>query len=118
MQGNSDAMSVLCRNLIDNAIRYCPEGGNITLGIIDSEQRVELNLTNHCAPLTYLVGEQLTEPFARGPGEQSSGSGIGLALVQQIVHSSLGTMTLDINEEHFAIIITLPALVTEAEPAR
>jgi two-component system OmpR family sensor kinase len=85
--GDRDALRVLVRNLLDNAIRYSPEGGRVDVSV---ERR---DLTPPHAVLVVSDGgpgipvaerERVFDRFYRVPGTASPGSGIGLALVRSI----------------------------------
>jgi len=85
----------LMANLLDNAIRYTPEGGKVTLrtglsyGPIDAAW---LEVEDNGPGISPEMREMATVRFARLPGVKEAGSGLGLAIVKEIVeahHASL-----------------------------
>ncbi|SIS06713.1 two-component system, OmpR family, sensor histidine kinase QseC [Moraxella cuniculi DSM 21768] len=80
LYGDELLMEVLCTNLIDNAIRYCPEGSTIWLDIGDDYLSVYDN--GNGVDEAYL--QHLGERFFRPAGQKQTGSGLGLSIVQRI----------------------------------
>lgn len=84
VHGDPDLLRVALRNLIDNALRYTPEGGKISVGIAQEhgEAYVEVNDTGPGVPEADLP--RLVERFYRSSEAGSEGSGLGLAIVRRI----------------------------------
>lgn len=84
--GLQTPLSVLCRNLMDNAIKYCPLGGKISCTLFDDNDTILLSVENDSRALPQYLLEHIFDPFVRGPGETDSGSGLGLSIVNQVAH--------------------------------
>lgn len=82
--GNETALSILIRNLVDNAIRYTPKGGNVTVKIINSPEGVVLQVIDSGRGIPPELYAQVFERFYRVLGTKTSGSGLGLPIVKQI----------------------------------
>jgi two-component system sensor histidine kinase QseC len=80
LQGDADLMTVLLRNLLDNAVRYAPEGSTVRLRF--GADRLEIE--NDGAALPPDVLAQLGQRFRRIDGQAESGSGLGVSIVQRI----------------------------------
>ena len=80
VQGNSALLSMLLRNILENASAYTPEGGliRLTLG------QQSLTVQNDCAPLPDEYAARLGERFFRPPGQEKAGSGLGLSIMARI----------------------------------
>ncbi|MFN3734932.1 DUF4118 domain-containing protein [Comamonas testosteroni] len=81
-------------NLLDNAIKYTPEGTTITVAarVQDSDCVLSVQDTGPGLPV-HLSPEQLFEPFTRGQAESAVfGMGLGLALAQRIVQAHGGRL--------------------------
>ncbi len=80
LQGDADLLAVLLRNLLDNAVRYAPQGSTVALYFDAAQLRVE----NDGPPLPPQVLEHLGERFHRLDGQAESGSGLGVSIVRRI----------------------------------
>ncbi len=84
VEGDPDALRVLLANLIDNAIRYTPNGGRIdvSVGVEDGEAGIEVSDSGPGIPAQ--DRERVFDRFYRREGSATSGSGLGLAIVKNI----------------------------------
>jgi len=85
--GQVDALGILVRNLLDNAGRYSGEHSSITVGLQWSAAHVTLAVADDGPGIARSLRERIFDPFYRGPGAPSHGSGLGLALVARIARS-------------------------------
>ncbi|WHS98780.1 MAG: histidine kinase [Pantoea stewartii] len=92
ISGHPLLLSLLIRNLLDNAIRYTPPGSNVDLILQSGRLRVEDN-GNRLSPDAL---QRLGERFWRPPGQEKSGSGLGLSIVRNI--AQLHGMTLHFSQ--------------------
>ncbi|MBI5448517.1 MAG: two-component sensor histidine kinase [Gammaproteobacteria bacterium] len=84
VMGNVTALSILVRNLVDNAIRYTPSGGFVHVEIMKKAQHIVLEVLDNGPGIPTELRERVFERFFRVLGNKSPGSGLGLAIVQQI----------------------------------
>lgn len=84
LKGNLTGLSILIRNLVDNAIRYTPEHGQVTVEISQTSRHVVLKVTDNGPGIPEELRERVFERFYRMMGNSAAGSGLGLAIVQQI----------------------------------
>lgn len=82
--GNAEQLRILCRNLIDNAIKYSPHGGLVVCQLTIRDSHLLLVIENEATPIPDYLKPQLYDAFLRRPGESSTGSGLGLAIVREI----------------------------------
>lgn len=82
--GNDIALGILVRNVVDNAIRYTPENGEIKIQIIDEAEYITLRVTDSGPGIPLELRERVFERFFRILGTSAPGSGLGLAIVSQI----------------------------------
>ncbi|MBL8348608.1 MAG: sensor histidine kinase N-terminal domain-containing protein [Rubrivivax sp.] len=80
LSGHPDLLAVLLRNLLDNAVRYAPEGGTATLRFTAGSLVVE----NDGPALAAETLAHLGERFHRPAGQAEAGSGLGVSIVQRI----------------------------------
>jgi two-component system sensor histidine kinase QseC len=78
--GDPHLLTVVLRNLLDNAVRYAPEGSTVTLQIGASQLQVD----NAGEPLSAEQLAGLGQRFHRSSGQHETGSGLGISIVQRI----------------------------------
>ena len=73
-------------NLIDNAIKYTPEGGRITVRLSDALDNAVVEVEDTGCGMTDEVRQRVFDKFYQGDSSHSGeGNGLGLALVRRIV---------------------------------
>lgn len=82
--GNATSIGILIRNLVDNAIRYTPEHGAVTIEVRHDKNKVLLNVIDTGPGIPKQLRERVFERFFRVIGNKATGSGLGLGIVQQI----------------------------------
>lgn len=96
--GNALLLAELVNNLIDNAIRYTPDGGVITVRLKAGDTailEVEDSGIGIAPEERELVFERFYRVLGAGPGGQNlDGSGLGLAIVREIAYQHRGTVRL------------------------
>ena len=97
MVGNATLLKELVRNLLDNAINYTPEGGQVTLRLLaDPFSGVLVLIVEDSGPgIPASERELVFEPFYRALGTNVDGSGLGLAIVQEIANQHDATITVE-----------------------
>jgi len=84
VSGNSDAIAVLMRNLIDNAIRYTPTGGEVQVMIDRKDDTIILTIADSGPGIPPEERSKVFNRFYRSLGTKESGSGLGLSIVTRI----------------------------------
>ncbi len=84
ISGNFTALSILVRNLVDNAIRYTPTNGQVTVKTLLENDHIRLSVIDNGPGIPNEFRERVFERFFRVFGNTSPGSGLGLAIVEQI----------------------------------
>ncbi len=80
----------LLANLVDNAVKYTPEGRTVTIRCGPTEQGAFLEVEDDGCGVAAADLPHLLDRFYRVPGTQGEGTGLGLAIAQEIarVHHS------------------------------
>ncbi|MET0963103.1 MAG: ATP-binding protein [Noviherbaspirillum sp.] len=83
---DADALRILMRNLLDNAIRYTPQGGQVTMSIRHTQDGLLLAVDDSGPGIPAQDRERAFQRFYRGQREagDGTGSGLGLAIVANI----------------------------------
>lgn len=98
-------------NLLDNAIRFSPENGTITLKLSTAEDELFIEIADQGPGIPEKDIEEIFKPFYRGGTGQkdNSGYGLGLAGVRTIVESHGGRITAGNRNSRGALFaITIP----------
>jgi len=74
----------LLSNLIDNALRYTPAGGSVTVRVRRDGERALLEVEDTGPGIAPNERERVFERFYRILGSNTQGSGLGLAIVREI----------------------------------
>ena len=94
--GDAALLAVLLRNLIDNAIRYTPEAGNVEVALHGGTQTVELTVTDSGPGIPAAERERVFDRFyRRADVGRATGSGLGLSIARRIADLHAGTMALE-----------------------
>lgn len=93
VRGDAIALQQALDNLIDNALRYTPSGGSVTLTLAtESRLWLCLQVEDSGPGVDSTDLPRLGERFFRAPNNQHSGTGLGLAIVQHIVRQHDGNL--------------------------
>ncbi|KVQ69348.1 sensor histidine kinase [Burkholderia territorii] len=97
VDGNPVMLREMLGNLVDNAIRYTPEGGRITVRVRaeHAARRVHLEVEDTGPGIPAAERDRVVERFYRILGREGDGSGLGLAIVREIAAQHGGTLMLD-----------------------
>lgn len=87
LSGNPLLLHELLANLVDNALRYTPAGGQVTVRTRRSETEALLAIEDNGPGIPAAERDQVLERFYRVPGSSGDGCGLGLAIVQEIARS-------------------------------
>ena len=103
--GNPTALGILIRNLVDNAIRYCRDHGQVIVKVYRQQDDVILEVHDNGPGIPSELQARVFERFFRVLGNKSTGSGLGLAIVQQIAALHNGWVTLESPKEGTGLIV-------------
>lgn len=94
--GDAERIRQLVIILVDNAIKYTPEGGSVSLGLKSSDEHVEISVadTGEGIPREHIG--RIFERFYRidkARSRESGGTGLGLSIADWIVREHRGTIS-------------------------
>lgn len=82
--GHRDLLRVLIRNLVDNAVRYTPAGGEVRVLVLAEGASARVQVQDSGPGIADADRERVFDRFYRVLGSGVSGSGLGLAIVRRI----------------------------------
>ncbi|WP_110692089.1 ATP-binding protein [Salinicola halophyticus] len=94
VSGNLTELEILVRNLMDNALRYTPEGGEVVVAMGIENRHPWLTIADSGPGIPEALLDAVTQRFQRASDQRISGSGLGLAIAVEIAQRQQLTMTL------------------------
>ena len=88
-------LQVLLRNVIGNAMKFCPPGSEITLSVTVDDTQAVLRVIDNGPGMDEASRRLAFEPFFRGAEVREPGSGLGLAIVAAIAARLNATISLE-----------------------
>ena len=87
VRGQPQGLYTLVRNLVDNAIRYTPNGGKVSVSVHQDAAGLALQVDDTGPGIPADERARVFDRFYRLPGSDAEGSGLGLAIVREIARS-------------------------------
>lgn len=125
LRGDESLLKRLLLNLVDNAIKYTPESGEVVMSAVEHDDRyaIEVRDTGHGIPEA--ARARVFERFyraerSRKPGEDASGAGLGLAIASWIAEAHGGSLELaksDATGSVFRLTLPRKTRISKATPA-
>jgi len=110
IHGDPEMLRQAVTNLIDNAVKFSPPGGEVRLSAVAVPSGVEITVADQGPGIPPEDRSRATERFFRGEAARSTpGSGLGLALVQAVAHLHGGTLRLEDADPGLRATLNLPA---------
>ncbi len=94
IEGDSNRLRQVIINLLDNAIKFTPEGKDIEVDIIEEEQAIRIEIADQGVGISEEDLPLIKNKFYKGQSKKS-GSGIGLAICTEIVEQHGGQLELN-----------------------
>jgi signal transduction histidine kinase len=101
---NADDLRVLFNNLLDNAIRYTPEGGRIDVSVVVEGQKARVEIMDNGPGIPDPLLSRVFDRFFRVGGHETEGSGIGLAIVHAIATHESAEIRLSNRQDRSGLI--------------
>ena len=93
--GDPDRIEQVLVNLIDNAVKYSPEGGEVVVRAVPSAVSVRVEVVDHGMGISQAEQEAVFEKFYRGDPQHLSvpgGTGLGLYICRELVQRMGGSI--------------------------
>lgn len=113
IQGSPDHLIRLFLNLLDNAIKYAANDGQVTLTALSCDRSIQVMVSDTGIGIPPEHVSHLFERFYRVEKSRSraiGGTGLGLAIAQEIVHRHHGAIAIQSGLGHgTTVTVTLPS---------
>lgn len=96
-------------NLVDNAIKYSPNGSTINISVYKSYLNYNLDIENDCKDLSEETLPKIFERFYRGKNSVSKdGLGLGLFIAREIIEKHCGNLRASLDENRIKFSVDFP----------
>ncbi len=92
--GDAESLRIMIRNLLDNAARYTPERGQVSIDVMTEGSCAVLTIQDSGGGIPAEGRGRVFDRFYRVPGTSPSGSGLGLSIVKAIADKHGATLEL------------------------
>ncbi len=108
--GYENLLSHVWLNLIDNAVKFSPQNGQIRIRLKQLDGSVTFSIWDNGLPIPEADIDRIFNKFYQGDNSHASeGNGLGLALVRKIVAAAHGTINVTSSEDAGTeFVVTLP----------
>jgi signal transduction histidine kinase len=116
--GTAKGLDTIFSNLLNNAIKYTPEGGTINLQITESAGQADITISDTGIGIPASDLDRIGEEFFRAKNARRSaiiGTGLGLSIVKELVHKYGGKMEIS-SQEGQGTRVNLLLPIVKAEP--
>ncbi len=120
VHGDRDLLFQAVANLVDNAIKYTPRGGEIHVGAAHANGQIEVTVSDTGPGVPPALRTKVFQRFFRvDDSRATAGNGLGLSLVQAVAQIHDATIRLDDNDPGLRVTLGLaPGPVHHGRPAR
>lgn len=98
LRAESDALRLILKNALENALKYTPEGGEVTLRLLPGDKDDVIEVVDNGQGIPVSERERVFDSFYRIPGTSGEGSGLGLAITREAANRLGGTVS--VHERH------------------
>jgi two-component system sensor histidine kinase TctE len=95
MTADSSLLDDLLSNLVDNALKYTPRGGTVTVSAGQRHGKPFIAVEDTGRGIPPSERQHVRQRFYRLPDSPGHGSGLGLAIVEEIARLYEGTLSID-----------------------
>jgi two-component system OmpR family sensor kinase len=107
IDGQPDALQILLRNLVDNAVKYTPGGGTVDISVLSGAGTVAVQVEDSGPGIPPDERERVFDRFYRVAGSEAAGSGLGLAIIKAIAERHGAVLTLGSSERLGGLMATI-----------
>lgn len=93
IDGDADRLTQVVENLLDNGLKYSPDGGPVRVSVTTEGDQVVLRVADHGIGVPPDAGERIFEPFGRAANAEAlalPGMGLGLHICRHVVEQHGG----------------------------
>lgn len=119
IHGDPELLATAVRNLVENAIRYSPEGTKVGVGVSERNGQVKISVKDQGPGIPEDEQDRIFERFYRvdpARSRQTGGTGLGLSIVKHVMAQHGGEVSLwSVPGEGSTFTLTLPVVDEQSE---
>ena len=113
--GDEELLENVWMNVIDNAVKHTPDGGRISVSLVESKTKLLVSITDTGEGMDEATLERAFSPYFHGGSGE--GSGLGLPIAKRIVELHGGRISLSsMPGEGTTVTVLLPATDIIGDP--
>jgi signal transduction histidine kinase len=110
--GNQELLKQVWINLLDNAIKFAPEGSLVKVSIVSEPDTIAVSFASAGEAIGEEARKRIFEKFYQGDSSHATeGTGLGLAIVKKIIELHKGTIMVEYLDGCNVFTVTLPDLL-------
>ncbi len=95
VDGDAVRLRQIVSNLLSNALKFTPSGGRVTMSVVGRDDTAILEVRDTGPGIPPEEIGRVFDRFYRGPSVRAGGSGIGLAVVRDLVRAHGGEVSVE-----------------------
>ncbi len=115
-EADKSALRTALSNILDNAVKFTPEKGDVSVKMRSENGWLNISVTNFSDPMSEEDLERIFEPFYRTKEVRKTGTGLGLAITKKIIERHGGHIKALNTEQGLQIQIKIPSGGPEENP--
>ncbi|MDO4812737.1 MAG: HAMP domain-containing sensor histidine kinase [Eubacteriales bacterium] len=109
VRANEELLKQVWINLLDNAVKFSPAGGTVTVRIVQMQRDVTVSITNSGNEISAEDRERIFNKFYQADKSHAAeGNGIGLAIAKQVTQLHKGSITAENGDGTVTFRVSLP----------
>ena len=109
IHANPDLLGQVWLNLLDNAVKFSPQGGPVSIAIGQDGGTLRVSVTNRGPCITPEQQKRIFDRFYQAdPSRSQEGTGVGLSIVKKIVELHRGEIRVESSTEGTTFTVLLP----------
>jgi signal transduction histidine kinase len=115
LTGNRQLLAQLITNLLENALKYVPSGGQVRVAVLQNAGGAELRVADNGPGIAPQERAAALRPFVRvgDAAQRAAGSGLGLSLAAAVARLHGAQLTLGDNSPGLIVTCEFPSAVAE-----
>jgi two-component system OmpR family sensor kinase len=104
LRTSPEALRLILKNALENALKYTPEGGVVTLRLLSENDSGIMEVVDNGPGIPMSERERVFDAFYRIPGMGSEGSGLGLKIAREAAIRLSGILSLHERKEGTGLV--------------